>query len=64
MDLLCLIFFSLHTFSIGYIFAQDAYIFFSAELFSIAFFYQVYKSNQTGILQSSDIIFCTYSTMY
>lgn len=40
----------------GCIFVWDAYIFFLLN-FSRLLFYQVYKSNQTGILQSSLILF-------
>lgn len=48
----------------GYIFAQDAYIFFSAELFSIAFLSGLQIKSNRYIAELSDIIFCAYSTMY
>lgn len=56
-------FFSLYTLGMV-IFLLRTYIYIFCWTFLDCFFYRVYKSNQTGILQSSDIIFCAYSTMY
>lgn len=40
------------------------YIFFSAELFSIAFLSSLQIKSKRYIAELSDIIFCAYSTMY